>query len=104
MNVKTSDFRCRMREIWRAVGRNEPVHVFHRGKEVALLVAARPCDIRDDPAFGMWADRKDMEDVHAYLHKLRHGRRGTIWGNDPCAPTPDTEGSSGAKRCRARKD
>ena len=28
----------------------------------------------DDPAFGMWADREDMKDVHAWLKKIRTPR------------------------------
>lgn len=27
--------------------------------------------VTDDPAFGIWRDREDMDDVAAYLHKLR---------------------------------
>jgi len=31
-------------------------------------------DIASHPAVGMWADRKDMADVGAYVRKLRKGR------------------------------
>lgn len=30
--------------------------------------------VTDDPAFGIWRDRKDMADVEAYLRKLRAPR------------------------------
>jgi hypothetical protein len=30
--------------------------------------------VEDHPAFGMWKDRKDMEDVEAYLRNLRKPR------------------------------
>jgi hypothetical protein len=30
--------------------------------------------ISDDPAFGIWRDREDMDDVAAYVRKLRQPR------------------------------
>jgi hypothetical protein len=30
--------------------------------------------VTDDPAFGIWRDRKDVADVDAYLHKVRTPR------------------------------
>jgi len=30
--------------------------------------------VQDHPAFGMWADREDMKDVHAWLRKIRAPR------------------------------
>ncbi|PID50575.1 MAG: hypothetical protein CR991_00800 [Proteobacteria bacterium] len=30
--------------------------------------------IRNTPAFGMWASRKDMEDVNSYVRSLRQPR------------------------------
>jgi hypothetical protein len=30
--------------------------------------------VTDDPAFGIWRDRKDMDDVEAYLRKIRAPR------------------------------
>jgi hypothetical protein len=29
--------------------------------------------LREDPAIGMWADREDMKDSAAWVHKLRQG-------------------------------
>jgi len=31
-------------------------------------------DLLDSPAIGMWADREDMKDVHAWLRKIRTPR------------------------------
>jgi hypothetical protein len=30
--------------------------------------------VQDHPAFGMWKDREDMKDVHAWLRKIRAPR------------------------------
>jgi hypothetical protein len=34
--------------------------------------------VEDHPAFGMWAGRKDMKDVHAWLKKIRAPRYGRL--------------------------
>jgi antitoxin (DNA-binding transcriptional repressor) of toxin-antitoxin stability system len=48
-----------------------------RGKPVARLTALnskRPMRVEDHPAFGIWANREDMKDVHAWLKKIRTPR------------------------------
>lgn len=35
---------------------------------------AHAADLTDDPLFGMWRDRDDMEDVAAYVRHLRAPR------------------------------
>jgi prevent-host-death family protein len=79
MNATISDLRRRTSEILKAVDRGETVHVLDRGKERAVLVppakkAKNKRSSADHPACGMWADRKDMEDVHAWLDKMREPR------------------------------
>lgn len=76
MNATISDLQHRTSEILKAVDRGETVHVLCRGKERALVVpppkpAKNKRSCADHPACGMWADRKDMEDVHAWLEKIR---------------------------------
>lgn len=40
--------------------------------EAEIGAAAAPGNfVTDDPAFGIWRDRKDMADVQAYLAELR---------------------------------
>lgn len=82
MNVTFVDLRRNMRRIRRAIDRNESVTLLYRGKPKAVInpipddgvgTPARP-RVRDDPAFGMWKDRKDMEDVYAYVRKIRTRR------------------------------
>ena len=46
-------------------------------KPQAKLSAPRtnePMRVEDHPAFGMWADREDMKDIHAWLRKVRTPR------------------------------
>jgi prevent-host-death family protein len=48
-----------------------------RGKPVARLTALnpkRPMRVEDHPAFGIWANREDMQDVHAWLKNIRTPR------------------------------
>ncbi len=53
------------------------VTVTLRGKPVAKLVSLKnhkPRPLTEYPAFGMWADREDMKDVHVWLQKIRTPR------------------------------
>ena len=53
------------------------VTVTLRGKPVAKLTALNskiPMRVEDHPAFGIWANRKDMQDVHGWLKKIRTPR------------------------------
>ena len=40
----------------------------------AALVDGLDEFVTDDPAFGIWRDREDMADMHAYMRKLRQPR------------------------------
>ncbi len=79
MNATISDLRRKTSEILKAVDRGETVHVLDRGKERAVV--APPAKQKrpkrssgEHPFCGMWADRKDMEDVHAWLDRMRERR------------------------------
>ena len=78
MKASFLDLRRRMREVLRALDRNEPVTILYRGKEKAILVPAHNRGERqrvaEHHAFGMWADHKDMRDVAAFIRGLRQGR------------------------------
>jgi len=76
MRTTTLDLQTRTEEILEAVDRGEIVHVLDHGKERATVMPPRKRakgkrSIRDHPFCGMWADRKDMEDVEAWLDKIR---------------------------------
>ncbi len=80
MEASFVDFRKRSAEIIRALRRKERVTVFYRGEPVAVMhpVGHEPDEVsmrpEDHPAFGMWADRDDLEDVASHVRKLRKGR------------------------------
>ena len=78
MKASVLDLRRRMKDILRALERNESVTLFYRGRPNGIIqplagTKARG-KVRDDPAFGMWKDRKDMKDVDAFVRSLRKDR------------------------------
>jgi hypothetical protein len=79
METSIVGLRHKMRDILRALDRNETVRVLYHGKERALLVPSRrkcrkPMRLADHPFVGMWAEDKEKEDVAAYVRKLRQDR------------------------------
>jgi prevent-host-death family protein len=78
MNVSTVDLRYRTKDVLRAVERGESVIVLQRGKEKARIVAPAAkrsaAKLRTSEAFGLWKGRKDLQDVSAYVRKLRQPR------------------------------
>ncbi|HBC86133.1 MAG TPA: type II toxin-antitoxin system prevent-host-death family antitoxin [Lentisphaeria bacterium] len=78
MNATVLDLRKNMKSVLAAIDRNESVVLTCRGREKASIV---PCGrqrsrkkVSECAAFGIWADRKDMEDVPAYVRTIRKGR------------------------------
>jgi len=67
----------------------------NRGTPIPRLTLAREkrakqketSSVQDHPAFGMWKDREDMKDVHAWLRKIRTPRYprdgGTLFSPPP---------------------
>ena len=83
MKATVLDLRRRMSDVMRAIDHNESVTILYRGKEKAVLSpintrAHSPLSIQEHPAFGMWSDRNDIEDVHDYIRRLRRGRLNVI--------------------------
>jgi len=80
MNASFVDLRKRTREIIEALKRNERVTLFYRGKPTAIMHAVQSDDdktivsARDHAAFGLWADRNDMDDIATHVRNLRKGR------------------------------
>lgn len=79
MKASFVDLRRKSAQILRALDRGEQVTVHYRGRPKAVMQPvgkgpARPVRTKDHPAFGLWADRKDMADVAAYMRALRRGR------------------------------
>ena len=70
-----------MKDIMNSLKRNEPVTLLRRGKVVGTIqppeAAPAPASAlraSAHPAFGMWKDRPDLEDVEAAIGRLRGGR------------------------------
>jgi hypothetical protein len=53
----------------------------------------KPRRVEDHPAIGMWADREDVKDVHAWLRKTRTPRYlregGTLFSLPPQKSRPE---------------
>lgn len=77
MEISAKQLRTRAGEALDWVDRGETVIVTYRGKPRAKLVsiddgtAKKSCQI---PAFGMWRDRDDMDDVDACVRDIRQPR------------------------------
>jgi hypothetical protein len=60
----------------------------HEGRAMEKLSKAR--SVEDRTAFGMWADREEVKDVHAWLRKIRTPRYlrdgGTLFSPPPQKP------------------
>jgi antitoxin (DNA-binding transcriptional repressor) of toxin-antitoxin stability system len=81
MQATILDLRRRMPEVLRALDRQETVTILYRGKERATLVPSGARSARTGKrspsthsAFGMWADRDDLDDVAVHVRTLRRGR------------------------------
>lgn len=75
--VTAKQLRINTSGILKRVQRMGSVTVTLRGKPVARLTALKarePMRVEDHPAFGMWADREDMNDVHDWLKRIRTSR------------------------------
>ncbi len=78
MKASILDLRRRMKDVLRALERNESVTVLYRGRRKAMLLPAREAgkrsqSAREHAAFGLWKDRTES-DVPALVRRLREGR------------------------------
>lgn len=83
MKASVLDLRKKMSDIIKALDQNETVTLFYRGKEKGIIYPMvnkkeNPMPVTDHPAFGMWKDRKDLEDVEGIIRSLRKGRYNVI--------------------------
>jgi ABC-type uncharacterized transport system ATPase subunit len=70
-----------MKDILNSLKRNEPVTLLRRGKVVGTIqppetdqASVSVLRASAHPAFGMWKDRPDLEDIEAAVERLRRGR------------------------------
>jgi antitoxin (DNA-binding transcriptional repressor) of toxin-antitoxin stability system len=80
MKASVVDLRRNMKQVIKALDRNETVILLYRGKEKARIVpTAGPkpslAKMRAHPAFGMWKDRQDMADPSEYVRAMRTRKR-----------------------------
>ena len=83
MKASVLDFRRRMKDILRALDRNEPVTIYYRGKRKGVIFPVRSSEspsrsLKEHPAVGMWKDRDDMKDGRAVMDRLRGVRRHVV--------------------------
>ncbi len=74
MVVTAKELRLKTSQVLKKVQQVGSVTVTLRGKPVAKLSALnerKPMRAAEHLAFGIWADREDMKDVHAWLKKIR---------------------------------
>jgi antitoxin (DNA-binding transcriptional repressor) of toxin-antitoxin stability system len=76
MQASALDLRTHTRDLLGHVAAGETVIISHRGHPAAMLapLAGKTSKSADLPAFGMWADRKDLEDPSAFVRELRRSR------------------------------
>ena len=77
MKATILDMRRNPRKILDAIARNEVVTLTSRGKAVARIEPIRNAErpsMKDQDAFGMWAERSDMSDPAAYVRRVRKAR------------------------------
>jgi len=78
MKASILDLRRKMRDVLAAIERNEMVTIVHRGKAKAVMNSIRDrrsgVKAADHPAFGMWADRRDLQNVGTAVRRIRRGR------------------------------
>lgn len=80
MEASVVDLRKKMSEVMSAIDRQERVTLTHRGHRKAVIVPFKDSNkvkvkVADLAAFGMWAEREDLDDVSACVRNLRKPRR-----------------------------
>ena len=77
MKASILDLRRHMSAILKALDRNENVTLTYRGHEKATIVpkkTAHKVSMENHPAFGLWQNRKDIQDVEVAVRNIRKGR------------------------------
>jgi len=77
MEASVLDLRKKMSEVMSAIDRHERVTLTHRGRRRAVILPIaekKKVKVADLPAFGMWADREDVDDPVSFVEKLREPR------------------------------
>ena len=77
MKASFLDLRRHMKDVLRAMDRNEEVTLTYRGKPRGVIQPVKKNGVKaiiTHPAFGIWKNRDDMEQVDHVIDRLRKGR------------------------------
>jgi prevent-host-death family protein len=80
MEVTTKQLRIQPGRIISQVNNGQEITVTYRGRACAKIIPINDrkninVEDADDELFGIWKDRKDMEDVDQYIRNMRKGRK-----------------------------
>jgi prevent-host-death family protein len=78
MTVTAKELRVKTSDVLKRVQRLGSVTITVRGRPVAKLTALtprKPIPLAEHPSVGIWANRRDMKNVNAWLRKMRKPRR-----------------------------
>lgn len=77
MQATSKDLRFHTKAILDTAIRGEEVVITYHGKPCAKIIpiARANQENKHNEFCGMWKDRADMDDVHAYIRNLRRGRQ-----------------------------
>ncbi len=77
MEISFLELRRNPGKLLEALKRKSGATLFRRGKPIARIVPTneeKHCSVSDHPAFGMWADHLEDEDVARQVREMRKGR------------------------------
>ena len=77
MRASILDLRRHMRDILKALDRNESITLTYRGQKKATIIPAhgkKKANMQEHEAFGIWCNRHDLDNVNSTLRRLRKGR------------------------------
>jgi len=80
MEISSKELRSHAKLVLDAAQRGEPVTIAYRGQPRACVVRIEDTgddnrrQTMDSELFGLWADRKDLDDVAAHVRTLRRSR------------------------------
>ena len=78
MKASVVELRYKMKEILKALGRNEEVKILYHGKLAGTIVPPSREKVslkaENHPAFGMYAERYKNKSISAIMDELRGGR------------------------------
>jgi prevent-host-death family protein len=80
MEITTKQLRIQPGRVISQVNNGQEITITYRGKACAKIIPINTkqginLEDADNELFGMWKERKDMEDVDQYVRKIRRGRK-----------------------------